>query len=511
MTVGIPLARIYADSDRATAADIAGVLTVAGLVLVAAMLVADREVLRPAQAIAEVVRRLGAGHLDARIGEVRGARELREMAAAFDEMAAGLQAKTAELARLHGALEQHAADLERLVAARTAELEDARQAAEAANRAKSEFLSRMSHELRTPLNAIVGFAQLLEMDESTDRDREATHHILNASRHLLTLIDEVLDLARIEAGRMTISVEPVPVADLLRETLDLLRPLAGGRAVTLSCAPRAGEALHVMADAQRVKQVLLNLGANAIKYNVEGGTVTIAVAQHPGARVRIAVADTGVGIAPEQASRLFVPFERLGADATGIEGTGLGLALSRRLTEAMGGAIGYEPRPGGGSIFWVEFPAAASPATALPRAAPEDGLPAGPAAAGATYAVLYLEDNVSNLRLVERVLARRPHIRRVPAMQGSLGWALALEHRPDLVLLDLHLPDIPGEELLRRFHAHPDLRQVPVVVLSADATKTRVQQVRDLGAVEYLTKPINVPRLLQVVDEALSHARRPAG
>ncbi len=370
--------------------------------------------------------------------------------------------------------------------------------AEAANRAKSEFLSRMSHELRTPLNAILGFAQLLQMDAQTPEQRESVAHILKGGRHLLDLINEVLDIARIESGRLHLSPEPVPVGELLREALDLMRPLASERGIRLDLGAVPAEDGHVLADRQRLKQTVLNLISNAVKYNREGGKITVACAEGPGARLRIRVTDTGPGIPAAFQARLFTPFDRLGAEQRGPEGTGLGLALSKRLVEAMGGMLGVESAVGEGSTFWVELPLTASPEERL------GGVPAEPVAVESAprpaVTILYVEDNLSNLRLVERVLARRPEVTLLPAMQGRLGLDLAREHRPALILLDLHLPDVPGYEVLRHLQGDPRTRDIPVIVISADATPGQVQRLKDSGARAYLTKPLDVKELLALLD-----------
>src|SRR2546430_367722 len=277
---------------------------------------------------------------------------------------------------------------------------------------------------------------------------------------------------------LPISPEPVRVGDAVQRVLDLARPLATARAVELLTTGAALHAQHVWADAQRLQQVLLNLVSNGIKYNRDGGQLTVACdAVHEG-RLRIGVTDTGPGFSPALQERLFQPFDRLGAEARGVEGTGLGLVLSKRLVEAMGGAIGVESVPGEGSTFWVEFPQAESPVERLERVAAEvAGLPASSRLTGT---LLYVEDNLSNLRLVERTIALRPGVKLIPAMQGRLGLALAQQHRPDLILLDLHLPDISGDQVLRALHEDPELSQTPVVVLSADATPGRVPRL--LGA-----------------------------
>ena len=379
---------------------------------------------------------------------------------------------------------------------------EAKEEAERANTAKSEYLSRMSHELRTPLNAILGFAQLLELEDLAEEQRENLHFILSAARHLLALINEVLDIAAIEAGRLPLSLEPVAVADVVAETVSLIRPLADQHQVLLVSPPQS-PATHVTGDCQRLKQILLNLLSNAVKYNRQGGTVQLECGPGSEGRLRVAVADTGPGIGPEALDQLFVPFERLGGEQTGIEGAGLGLPLSKRLAEAMGGTLEVATTPGQGSRFWVELPATEGP---LERAERQQEL-AEPATAGdpepepsTALTVLYIEDNLSNLQLVERVLSRRPGVRLISAMRPQLGLDLAADHHPDLVLLDLHLPDMPGQEVLRRLRAEPRTAEVPVVILSADARPTLVDQLLAQGARAFLTKPLDVKELLELLD-----------
>jgi signal transduction histidine kinase/CheY-like chemotaxis protein len=377
------------------------------------------------------------------------------------------------------------------------------EAAEAASRAKSEFLSRMSHELRTPLNAILGFGQLTELEAVTPSQKENADQILKAGRHLLHLINEVLDITGIESGRMHLSVEPVDVREAVQEVCDLVRPLAAPRRIDLRIEPSAGECF-VHADRQRLKQVLLNIVANAVKYNRDGGMARVRCEATPDDRVRIVVVDTGTGIDPTRMHRLFTAFDRLGAEQTGVEGTGLGLALSKRLTEAMNGTLGVQSAPGKGTSFWVELPAAQSPLQRLPDLdlRTPAHLPAI-VTPGKRFRILYVEDNLSNLTLVQRILARRQDIELIPAMQGGLALELARSHRPDLVLLDLHLPDMSGEEVLTQLRRTPDCRGIPIVVLSADATQGQVDRLLGMGARAYVTKPFDVKPFIRIVDDAL--------
>jgi PAS domain S-box-containing protein len=377
-----------------------------------------------------------------------------------------------------------------------AELERALADAERASSAKSEFLSRMSHELRTPLNSVLGFAQLLDMDDLDDTQREAVGHILRAGQHLLNLIDEVLDIARIESGRLDISVEPVPVGAVVGDAVDLTGPLAEDRGIHLAVdLQRCPADAHVRADRQRLLQVLLNLLSNGVKYNRPQGTVSVTVVRHKD-MTRISVADTGPGIAPEDAERVFKPFDRLGAERSGVQGTGVGLTLSKHLVEQMGGTIELESEPDAGATFVVSLPTASPPRQVKALAPPPrtGGVPDG------LLKVLHIEDNLANLELVEQVLARTGSVELRAAMYGSLGLELAREQRPDLVLLDLHLPDMTGAQVLEQLRAEPETAQVPVVVVSADATPNQVRTLQAGGVLAYLTKPIDVHELLRVVE-----------
>ena len=391
------------------------------------------------------------------------------------------------------------------------ELKLARDEAQRANRAKSEFLSRMSHELRTPLNAILGFGQLLEMSNPTSFQQESITHVLRGGRHLLGLINEVLDISRIESGKMEFELEAVPVARTLELTASLLQPLAQGHGITLEVAPghRALEGAAVQADPQRFKQVLLNLLSNAIKYNRPGGRATLAC--EPAAttnRLRVTVRDTGPGIAAADLPKLFSPFERLGAANSDIEGTGIGLVISKRLVEAMGGTISVESTVGRGSTFSVELPMSDSADGEAEEQDSSEETAQSPFGAGpGPRTVLCIDDNFSNLELIKAVLLPRKDLTLLAAKRADAGLKLARERGPDLILLDLHLPDMSGEVVLTLLKEDPRTRHVPVVMVSADATGPQVEHLLGLGAHAYLTKPFQITSLMQAVDEALAVGR----
>jgi len=393
-----------------------------------------------------------------------------------------------------------------------AELESATAAAEKANRAKSEFLSSMSHELRTPLNAVLGFAQLMATDTPppSTAQKQSIDQILQAGWYLLRLINEILDLALIESGKVTISVEPVSLVELLKDCQAMIEPQALKRAVTMRFVDLAGP-LHVLADHTRAKQVIVNLLSNAIKYNRTQGSVTVECQRGAGGRVRVSVSDTGVGLASEQLAQLFQPFNRLGQENTAQEGTGIGLVVTRKLVELMGGTMGVESVVGKGSVFWFELPGAAPPLL-QPAAEGHDAVASTPADAGAVLAspkhtLLYVEDNPANLNLLERLIARRGDSKLVTAIDGYMGVQLARTYLPDVILMDINLPGLSGFEALQMLQSDAATSHIPVLALSANAMPRDIERGLQAGFHRYLTKPVKVDELMQALDDALQMSR----
>ena len=381
-----------------------------------------------------------------------------------------------------------------------------------ANRAKSEFLSRMSHELRTPLNGIIGFSKLLEMAGLPDREAGNVRRIHKAGNHLLGLINDVLDISRVEAGEISISSEGIGLGELIAEVAGMVEPMARERRIAIRIDGPGDPQLRALADRQRLRQTLLNLASNGIKYNRDEGILSFTVSGPHRGRVRIEVRDTGPGIPEEKQSRLFTPFDRLDAERehTTIEGTGLGLALSKKLVEAMDGEIFVTSKVGEGTVFAVELGCTEGPVhlrreqlATLPqppgadKSAPEES---------ARPTILYIEDNPDNLALVEQIVEHRPQVRLISAIQGGQGLDLARQHRPDLVFLDFHLPDINGDEVLRRLKTDKRTRAIPVYMLSADAMTDQIKRLKELGAADYLTKPLDIEKFLVVLDEAAAKA-----
>ncbi len=380
-----------------------------------------------------------------------------------------------------------------------AESRRARDAAERANRAKSAFLARMSHELRTPLNAIMGFAQLLELDDLTAEQRESAARIVGGGRHLIEVINDVLDISRIEAGEMAIELAPIDVGATVDAVVGLVAPLAAERRMLVRIDLDAQHA-HACADGHRLKQVLLNVVSNAIKYGPAGSEVLVRTVAD-GERVRVSVTDAGPGIAPHEAARIFEPFERLERDAA-TEGTGLGLALSRNLVGAMGGEIGVRPA-GDGSEFWVELQAAG----AAPTPVAQERAPTRESELAGT--LLYVEDTPSNAAFMRRLLRDAPGVELTVACDGASGLAAARDHGPDAIVLDMALPDIDGLAVLERLKGDPASATIPVIAVSADVAPEREAAVLEAGAVAYVQKPIEVDRFTRLLTSVMTRPPQP--
>jgi len=394
---------------------------------------------------------------------------------------------------------------------KNAELENARSVADKANLAKSEFLSSMSHELRTPLSAILGFAQLMDSASPppTVSQKRSIEQILKSGWYLLDLINEILDLALVESGKLSLSLEPVSLTGVMHECRAMMEPHAQKRGISV-VFPRFETPYFVNADRTRMKQVLINLLSNAVKYNTVGGTVVVDYNASTPGRIRVSVKDSGAGLSPEKLAQLFEPFNRLGQGTNGEEGTGIGLVVSKRLVELMGGVIGAESAVGEGSVFWIEFDLTSEPqfAAGSAKLAP---VAKTPVQAGARVrTLLYVEDNPANLMLVEDLIARRADLRLLSAVDGVSGIELAHTSRPDVILMDINLPDISGIEVLRILTQDSTTAHIPVVALSANAMPRDIEKGLKAGFFRYLTKPIKVNEFMDTLDVALNFAQTQA-
>ena len=487
-------------------------------------------VARPLAAMADVARDARENGVSARRAEKLGDDEVGDLVDAFNGL-------LAELERRKHALETAAADkdrevterrhmqlevmrlneeLERRVHERTAQLEEsnrdltmATREAENANRAKSEFLSNMSHELRTPLNAIIGFGQLLQHDAGANPERNQgfVQHIVDAGNHLLTLINEILNLAQIEAGKVSISLEPVDLREVLDECHALTRTASAQRGIRLVFP----ETSHIVnADRTRLKQVLLNLLSNAVKYNREHGAVLVECTAGDEGRIRVAVQDTGAGLTPEQLRALFQPFNRLGRDAS-IEGSGIGLVLTKRLVELMGGTIGVHSTPGSGSTFWIDLRSAEPAKVDLASVAPR--LPTASELMGGdphVATILCVDDNRANLALLTEALSLRSDCLVLTATDGQAGVDMARSHSPDVILMDNNMPIMSGREAMRVLRADPSTAGIPVIAVSAAAMPNMVSSGLELGYFRYLVKPYDLVDLTDAIDAAIDTSRATA-
>jgi PAS domain S-box-containing protein len=387
------------------------------------------------------------------------------------------------------------------------ELQTAREAAEKANRAKSEFLSSMSHELRTPLNAVLGFAQLMasEVPPPAARQQRSIDQILKGGWYLLRLINEILDLAMIESGKVTMSQESMSMTDVLQDCQGMIEPQAAKRGITMTF-PKFDKVFYVHADRTRVKQVMINLLSNAIKYNASGGSVIVQCVASGTERVRVCVKDTGTGLSADQLAQLFQPFNRLGQEDGGEEGTGIGLVVTKQLVELMGGTIGVESAVGVGTVFWVEFAGASIPVLDNVEEAVLERHPLTEREPGEQPTLLYVEDNPANLALVEQLIARRGDVTLLTAINAHLGIELARTYLPDVILMDINLPGMSGYGALKVLHDDSLTAHIPVLALSANAVPRDIEKGLEAGFFRYLTKPIRVREFMDALDVALHHA-----
>jgi signal transduction histidine kinase len=439
--------------------------------------------------------------------------EVGRLVESFNDMLTEIEARTREVMALNEGLEKRVEQRTAQLTSINEELVQAREAAEAANQAKSAFLSSMSHELRTPLNAILGFAQLLDSDRlpsTPEQQKEFVRHILKAGNHLLGLVNEVLDLAKIESGTLSMSLEPVALPELLDECQAMVAPMAKSRDIRmLFPAPKP---IRVVADRTRLKQVLLNLLSNSIKYNRELGTVVVDCDVEDGERVKVAVHDTGLGLSSEQLGALFQPFNRLGQETGGEEGTGIGLVVTKRLVELMGGAIQVSSTPGIGSVFSVVLKAALAeqePVAGVPMPATMPSS-TGSAQAQSLPVVLYVEDNPANLRLVEKIVGFRSDCRLIGAPDAGLGLELARAHLPRAILMDINLPGgLSGVDCMKILRADARTAHIPVIAVSANAMPRDVQKGLAEGFYRYLTKPLDIELFTRTLDEVLATSGAP--
>ncbi len=528
------LGTVYLRADYELSGRTADYLAIALGVTVLALLVAllllrrlDFVITQPILDIADVAREvIETGDYSRRARKLSDD-EVAQLVDSFNKMLAEIELRTHALERSNGELAREGEqrtqaqqevmrlnqELEVRVHERTMQLEMtngelamAMEEARSANYAKSAFLSSMSHELRTPLNAILGFAQILSSDRlpsTLEQKKEFAGHILKSGRHLLTLINEILDLAKVESGTVSLSLEPVGLDAILQECRDMIAPLASQRGIGMAFPDACP--LNVLADRTRLKQILLNLLSNALKYNREQGQVAIECVPHAGGRVRISVRDTGVGLDAEQLALLFQPFNRLGQEGGTEEGSGIGLVVTKRLVELMDGNIGVSSAPGEGSTFWIELRVVdAVPIPAAP-VLPRPDLAGALLEHSAPVTLLYVEDNPANLTLVEEIVRYCPQLQLLTATDGRLGVEMARTHLPQLILMDINLPHVNGTDALKLLRADPRTAHIPVIALTANAMPGDVERSMALGFYRYLTKPINLDEFTEAINSTLAY------
>jgi signal transduction histidine kinase/AmiR/NasT family two-component response regulator len=485
---------------------------------------------QPVLAIADVAREVVATGDYSRRAARLSDDEVAELADSFNKMLSVIETRTRELETSNSEIAREAEqrsqaqkeimrlneELEQRVHERTVQLEQANgelamamEEAKSANQAKSAFLSSMSHELRTPLNAILGFAQILTSDKLPStlvQKKEFANHILKSGRHLLTLINEILDLAKIESGAVALSMEPVALQEILQECESMVAPLAGQRGIRLLFPEHC--TANVTADRTRLKQILLNLLSNAIKYNREGGAVVADCSPSGPGLLRISVQDTGLGLHPDQVRMLFQPFNRLGQESSAEEGTGIGLVVTKRLVELMGGTIGVTSSLGVGSMFWIELNATEPVPSRVDAAAQQPVRMAHHRGESEPAVVLYVEDNPANLKLVEEIMSFRPDLQLLSAPDGQLGVELARAHQPDIVLMDINLPGVNGIDALKLLRNDPRTAEIPVIALTANAMPRDVEKGLAAGFFRYLIKPINIDEFTEAINHTMAFLAR---
>ncbi|WP_219132602.1 ATP-binding protein [Janthinobacterium sp. UMAB-60] len=531
------LGTVYLRADYELAGRTADYLAIALGVTVLALLVAllllrrlDFVITQPILDIADVAREvIETGDYSRRARKLSDD-EVAQLVDSFNKMLAEIELRTHALERSNGELAREGEqrtqaqqevmrlnqELEVRVHERTMQLEMtngelamAMEEARSANYAKSAFLSSMSHELRTPLNAILGFAQILSSDRlpsTLEQKKEFAGHILKSGRHLLTLINEILDLAKVESGTVSLSLEPVGLDAILQECRDMIAPLASQRGIGMAFPDACP--LNVLADRTRLKQILLNLLSNALKYNREQGQVAIDCAPHAGGRVRISVRDTGVGLDAEQLALLFQPFNRLGQEGGTEEGSGIGLVVTKRLVELMDGNIGVASAPGEGSTFWIELRVVDAVPIPVAPVLPRPDLAGALLEHSALVTLLYVEDNPANLTLVEEIVRYCPQLQLLTATDGRLGVEMARTHLPQLILMDINLPHVNGTDALKLLRADPRTAHIPVIALTANAMPGDVERSMALGFYRYLTKPINLDEFTEAINSTLAYVAR---